>query len=403
MNPFRIPETEEQDNCNIVSHGENAQFTKNTRDQCIRRTLIESDSSNCDEPKTPAVTPPRSRGGKSNGSRGRRGTSPRGTGDNVNRKRGKGYSKDEVLILAKTWIEQSLKGPSQRESSFWKGVMSICSRSSLNRTEDSLRNNWRRLARDTQIYLARRETVLEKCPSGAKEDDVEDLINELYRKKAGKKDKDGVLMYAPPFKYVEAALELSKSPKFESKCTSGRKSRSSGAMQPQGLPSNPDTGGEMSDAVQSCPLSNPKVGHSYPLEEQLTGDTSLKDSYSGHKKRPKGIRKMKEEQRMETDVRRMEIAIDKLSKRMDEGTTVLKRIQSHAEQQSKADNAFKLLQVLPSGSDAYQKILEDLLRAQQEAAGRNEQNHDGDVESEPKRRRIDSVPEYDASDEDISR
>lgn len=89
--------------------------------------------------------------------------------------------------------------------------MSICSQSSVNRIEESLRNTWRRLARQMKIYLACRETVLEKRHSGANEEDEEDFINELYRKKAGKKDKDGVFMYLPPFKYRDAAEKVSKS------------------------------------------------------------------------------------------------------------------------------------------------------------------------------------------------
>lgn len=240
--------------------------------------------------------------------------------------------------------------------------MSIYRRSSLNR---SARTTWRRLARETQISLAFRETVLEKRPSGANEDDVEDLMNELYQKRAGRKDKDGVFMYAPPFKFRDAASELANVPKFESKGTWGKNSKPCSGSRARSTESKAGIGGASDSAhVQSEMVA--RTEHAYPEVDSVNGQGSLLEGLSAIRERPKGIRRLTEEQKVEAEVQRMELVIDKLSKRMDEGTSVLKRIQSHAERQSKAGNAFRLLQILLSDSDTYRRILEDLLKVQED-------------------------------------
>lgn len=100
------------------------------------------------------------------------------------------------INIGKNVVRTVCNGTKSTGDPLWSGVMSMCSKSSMNRSQESLRTKWRRLARNTQIYLACRETILKKRPSGTNEVELESLITDLYRKKPGRKDKDGIFMYA---------------------------------------------------------------------------------------------------------------------------------------------------------------------------------------------------------------
>lgn len=66
------------------------------------------------------------------------------------------------------------------------------------RTEDPDRCFWGRLARESKIYLAARSAIRKRRESGADEDDINSMTMDLYRKRYGKKGKDGELAFAPP-------------------------------------------------------------------------------------------------------------------------------------------------------------------------------------------------------------
>lgn len=114
--------------------------------------------------------------------------------------------------------------------------------------------------------------------------------------------------------------------------------------------------------------SDARIGHSYPLHESMKGGEGVEVDGVRRKPRPKGVRTLKEGQKMETEVRRMEHTIDNLSKRMDEGTTILQPIQAHVDQ-IRVDNAFKLLQIFPKDSYTYKKILDHVIKVQEEVPG----------------------------------
>lgn len=53
----------------------------------------------------------------------------------------KGFTENEILALAKAWIEQSGKGCNQSEKSMWSGIKSICqAKYNVRRTASSLRS-----------------------------------------------------------------------------------------------------------------------------------------------------------------------------------------------------------------------------------------------------------------------
>lgn len=60
--------------------------------------------------------------------------------------------------------------------------------------------------------------------SGADAEIERGMAMDLYRKRAGKRDEDGVMQFSPPFKYVDAAEFLSNEPKFSDRYSDMRSS-----------------------------------------------------------------------------------------------------------------------------------------------------------------------------------
>lgn len=134
--------------------------------------------------------------------------------------RGSAFSEDEALSLAKAWVEQNGNGYNDGEASMWGGIQAICARKyGVNRTAESLRCAWMRIARETQHFL---DAHAEARAQG--KDDVS-VAMDVYRTRAGKKDADGMFKYAPPFKYVSTAHYLCKQPKFEGEYSSSYATR----------------------------------------------------------------------------------------------------------------------------------------------------------------------------------
>lgn len=78
----------------------------------------------------------------------------------------------------------------------------------MDRSPDSLSSKWHVLEREWKIYLAARARIDRNKPSGMTDQNVTDLIMDLYREIAGKKDKNGRVQNAPPFTHILAAEYL---------------------------------------------------------------------------------------------------------------------------------------------------------------------------------------------------
>ena len=67
---------------------------------------------------------------------------------------GSKYGDDDVLKLAKAWVEVSQKGI-MRGTDLWEDISKICERRyNLKRTWESLRNKWREVQHEVQRWLA---------------------------------------------------------------------------------------------------------------------------------------------------------------------------------------------------------------------------------------------------------
>lgn len=127
-------------------------------------------------------------------------------------------------------------------------------------------------------------------------------------------------MCAPPFKVLEAAEQLSKYPKLEA--ISNYPKKSSRDKQSQIIPSRTTPCSGTANITQeedgSGSTPDARIGNSYPLDESLKGGEELEVDGVGRIPRPKEVRKVKEEQKIETEVRRMGPLISSLNEWMKE-------------------------------------------------------------------------------------
>lgn len=140
------------------------------------------------------------------------------TQDNDHRRKGRHFSEREELCLAKAWVLQLHKHPSQMEKTMWGGIAECMEvQFNLKRAPVTYRVKWQILQRQAIIYLgamsaANNRKQGRKC--GLNAEDVEQLTMRLYCLRAGRKNKNGHIISVPPFKYISAAHYLSRLPKF---------------------------------------------------------------------------------------------------------------------------------------------------------------------------------------------
>jgi hypothetical protein len=133
--------------------------------------------------------------------------------------RGPGFQKEEDLKLAKAWVRASREGTNTDMNQFWNTVakyLNAMLESRRARSVSSIRSRWTMLQRIAQKYLIARNVVLASIPSGTNPDDQEVLEQtmELYCSSNSIKGEGDVAHSAPPVKFVDACLFLSREPKF---------------------------------------------------------------------------------------------------------------------------------------------------------------------------------------------
>ena len=199
------------------------------------------------------------------------------------------------------------------------------------------------MARETQHFLSAREKVKRPKLSGATDEDEVMLIMDLYRKKAGLHDKEGVFQFAPPFNFIDAADYLSLQPKFG------------------GRASGQDSGdcfvaAEVISSIKASTASARDVKiHEVVNEDEIEIQPSSRNG-------PVGIKRSKRQENDKNSSQQLAKTLAELSKKMDVGNDVLLSIKTSAEEAADAENDNRLLLLLDKNSQEYQEIMHDMLR-----------------------------------------
>lgn len=278
--------------------------------------------------------------------------------------RGKAFTEDEVLGLAKAWIQQSGKGCNQHNRTMWKGIEDICRTNfGMDRTANSLRSTWHRVARETQHFIAARMKVRAMRISGANDETLEEIVQEQYRKKAGKKGPDGRLIYAQPFQWISTADFLSDHDKFlEDNCNKVRapdtavKNTSSERNGEEGN-SIDDRQTTVHDVKEDTEISKSKVEGG----AQVISDEEMEV-------RPKGIKRKKAEEKEQSATERYNRSLRGIERSIQEGNEIIR--ESKRIKVARAENAqdIELLKLLDRDSQAFQEIMRDVLERRREKA-----------------------------------
>lgn len=295
--------------------------------------------------------------------------------------RGSSFSSEEALKLAKAWISQISKGDHQTEITMWGAIHSICRMEyGMDRTPESLRCAWSRLAKDSQSFLLARATVNAHKPPDATDEIVNELTQELYRKQNGRVDENGALLIAPPFKYIAAADFLSAHSEFlkENVSLHGdagwaedasgtnelNASLMGGAEHDLTAPnSNVDLSAQRAGTSATLAISGgsnedlgtDNVNGSYGSTMRHAGETALHISSSLHRNRPLGLKKMKQRGRQHEEESRVRSELEAIRKE-------LKRANDIAIEAMKRDEGIALLHVLPNESAEYKQVLNDIMK-----------------------------------------
>lgn len=98
----------------------------------------------------------------------------------------------ECLSIAKAWVYQSSRGPSQREDSLWESIATHCRNEyKVTRGSEVIQSTWKRVSRSCQNYLAARESVIKNLLSGRTMEESGDQAMELYCSRADNRDRYG--------------------------------------------------------------------------------------------------------------------------------------------------------------------------------------------------------------------
>ena len=237
-----------------------------------------------------------------------------------------------------------MKGPQQTENILWNVIQSLCrDHYGMDRSAESLRCKWGQLARETQHFLSAREKVKRQNISGATDEDEAMLIMDLYRKKAGRHDKEGVFQFAPPFKFIDAADYLSLQPKFGG--------RASG-----------QDNGDCVIAAEVVSSRKSSTASARDAKVDLVVNEDEIEIQPSSRNRPVGVKRAKRQENEKNSSQQLARTLAELSKKMDVENDVLLSIKTSAEEAADAENDHRLLQLLDKNSQEYHEIMHDMLR-----------------------------------------
>ena len=284
------------------------------------------------------------------------------------RGRGKSFSEEEMLCLAKAWITQSQKGANQNERTMWSGIESICrSQYNMNRTANSLRSTWRRVAREAQHFIAARMRVRAMNISGANDDMIEQLAQEQYRKKAGRKNSDGSISYATPFKWTSTADFLSE----QDKCFDGE-ARKAARRENKNKRSSSRSGGlEERDAlIKGSKFEDEGAAEHGGVETRRTNSADVSSKRilfsSDEEERPLGIKRRKVEDRRKAQEGDLSNRLREMQELLAEGNNILLKKLKQKEVADKEKRDIELLKLLERGSEQFNALMKEVMDRRKE-------------------------------------
>ena len=261
----------------------------------------------------------------------------------VRKGRGKGFTVEECLGLARAWVEQTQDGY-QPDQHMWDGIREIChTKYGIDRSAGSLRTTWSKLSRDCHLYLSAKAHVRRTVIAGTAED-ISKLVMRQYRRRAAVSDKTGVLRDAAPFKFVRVAEFLEMHPKFGGDTLS----RPRVSVTPQRRPASaldPDD----NLALEPAPVAATRDIRDNDLDIQYVDDRERRP--------PVGKKKAKAPKPTEELTAATE-AINRIQQSFSEGNEILAGISKRMEEQVTEQNSLallnsqiQLLQALPRDSN----------------------------------------------------
>lgn len=263
------------------------------------------------------------------------------------RREGKHFKHEEAMWLAEAWVRQSLKGPNQKEEGMWEEIADhLRKEHGTTRSLNSLRTKWSTLAHDVQCYLAARNHVMQRPPSGQTQEGLDKIVMQLYCSRNKRVDAEGIERHATPFKYVSVADFLERYPKF-------------GGLAVEGTRSETERGRKRSGAVV--------LGS----DEDGGGRSSAG--------RPRGIKATKREEYRKQREDVMTERLGSISDGLERSSAALERIATTQEKGTEQDGDFMLLQVLPRGSPEYNAVLQRFMARQNTQQAGEEQPDGGDA------------------------
>lgn len=293
----------------------------------------------------------------------------------IRRGRGGAFTPDEGLHLAKAWVEVSHRG-TDSDKTMWSTIEHICTtKYAMSRTADSLRCAWTRLARDSMNYSAAVAKVRELRTGGSSDDDVSLAAMNLYRQRAGRKDENGAVLPAAPFKYIRAAEFLRNQPKFlnsmnekgavpflspSRELTPSRKNGSSATPHANGMPTDLRTSfareGNPLPAANSIPLATMNTA----LAEEDEGSASGSDA---PRARPLGAKKQREIELRNEREKTREKLLTAIRDEISEGNRLMAEANRDARESYYWECDLRLLQILPPDSDRHRTLMEEMMKA----------------------------------------
>lgn len=234
---------------------------------------------------------------------------------------------------------------------------------------------WDRLARDSQIYLACLPSVKNRRVSGADMEVEKEMAIFLYRKRAGKRDEDGIMQFAATFKYVEAALFLSHEPKFSERYTdvrptaTSKKSGASGGKNGLSGEKSAITLAECSpktDSESAAVNAGKDEVEDATIDAHVISDDGASSCDVKGKCRLVGAKKRKYQEDLASDVKKSAQAMSALVTEGSKSNDLYKQSSDMFESMSNRMEDIRFLQALPHEYDYFKSVLAEIMKERKE-------------------------------------
>lgn len=292
--------------------------------------------------------------------------------------RGKSFSSQEVLILAKAWIFQTSKGPNQRDEDFWNGIRTYCIKNGSNRSPISYKSMWRRLRRQSLIYLTCKEEAKGKKTFRTNCHSIDDYVMKLYREKAGKVDMEGVFHHATTFSFKEAAEYLQSQPRFQEEMfNENRQSNNNSVKDDTIKPCPPNQvstiAADDDDRDITCVEASDDNEDEIQETQGITKQEQLHENLTY--KRPLGVKKRRLSEDAHTNHDVLENILMEMSCVIKSVSNEIRSEREEFKQMIERQEDLRLLEILPTGSKEHQEILVSVLEHRKRRS-RSENDHE---------------------------